>query len=109
MTLREGLQSPGVSPTSARTDQARLAIFNFTTSVSTSPSNGGCRGNNSRRGKRVSNVPGHKSAANVLQRLKAALWFSVGKIVDEEALKLGINATPQFIGALTELLWAQIG
>ncbi|KAL8904633.1 MAG: hypothetical protein Q9171_006979 [Xanthocarpia ochracea] len=43
------------------------------------------------------------------ERLKAALWFSVGKIVDEEALKLGINATPQFIGALTELLWAQIG
>ncbi|KAL8913422.1 MAG: hypothetical protein Q9172_007280 [Xanthocarpia lactea] len=43
------------------------------------------------------------------ERLKAALWFSIGKIVDEEALKLGINATPQFIGALTELLWAQIG
>ncbi|KAL8806063.1 MAG: hypothetical protein Q9182_001595 [Xanthomendoza sp. 2 TL-2023] len=43
------------------------------------------------------------------ERMKAALWFSVGKIVDEEALKLGVNATPQFIGALTELLWAQIG
>ncbi|KAI4240517.1 MAG: hypothetical protein L6R40_005110 [Gallowayella cf. fulva] len=42
-------------------------------------------------------------------RLKAALWFSVGKIVDEETLKMGVNATPQFIGALTELLWAQIG
>ncbi|KAI4272935.1 MAG: hypothetical protein LQ337_004979 [Flavoplaca oasis] len=45
----------------------------------------------------------------VEERLKAALWFSVGKIVDEEALKLGVNASPQFIGALTELLWTQIG
>ncbi|KAI4115657.1 MAG: hypothetical protein LQ345_003796 [Seirophora villosa] len=43
------------------------------------------------------------------ERLKAALWLSVGKIVDEEMLKLGLNATPQFIGALTEMLWAQIG
>ncbi|KAL8866227.1 MAG: hypothetical protein Q9174_006425 [Haloplaca sp. 1 TL-2023] len=42
------------------------------------------------------------------ERLKAALWFSVGKIVDEETLKLGVNATPQFIGALTELVWSQI-
>ncbi|KAL8969944.1 MAG: hypothetical protein Q9197_004076 [Variospora fuerteventurae] len=42
------------------------------------------------------------------ERLKAALWLSVGKIVDEEMLKLGLNATPQFIGALTEMLWAQI-
>lgn len=48
--------------------------------------------------------------ANVsMQRLKSALWFSIGKIVDEETLKLGINATPQFIGALTEMVWAQIG
>lgn len=44
-----------------------------------------------------------------MQRLKSALWFSIGKIVDEETLKLGINATPQFIGALTEMVWAQIG
>ena len=43
------------------------------------------------------------------QRLKSALWFSIGKIVDEETLKLGVNATPQFIGALTEMVWAQIG
>ncbi|KAL8827874.1 MAG: hypothetical protein Q9191_002922 [Dirinaria sp. TL-2023a] len=42
------------------------------------------------------------------ERLKAALWFSIGKIVDEETLKLGVNATPQFIGALTEMVWAQI-
>ncbi|MCJ1241123.1 hypothetical protein MMC14_009127 [Varicellaria rhodocarpa] len=42
------------------------------------------------------------------ERLKSALWFSVGKIVDEEILKLKVNATPQFIGALTELVWSQI-
>ncbi|KAJ0418521.1 hypothetical protein BJY00DRAFT_314888 [Aspergillus carlsbadensis] len=43
------------------------------------------------------------------ERLKSALWFSIGKIVDEETIKLGVNATPQFIGALTELVWVQIG
>ena len=49
------------------------------------------------------------SSANASQRLKATLWFSIGKIVDEESLRLNINATPQFIGALTEMVWAQIG
>ncbi|KAL2010965.1 hypothetical protein VTN00DRAFT_3683 [Thermoascus crustaceus] len=43
-----------------------------------------------------------------MQRLKSALWLSIGKIVDEETIKLGVNATPQFIGALTEMVWAQI-
>ncbi|OLN82078.1 Centromere protein S [Colletotrichum chlorophyti] len=42
------------------------------------------------------------------ERLKAALWFAVGKIVDEESIKANCNATPQFIGALTEMVWAQI-
>ncbi|KAL4745688.1 hypothetical protein BDW72DRAFT_208004 [Aspergillus terricola var. indicus] len=42
------------------------------------------------------------------ERLKSALWLSIGKIVDEETIKLGVNATPQFIGALTELVWTQI-
>ena len=42
------------------------------------------------------------------QRLKASLWFSIGKIVDEESLRLNMNATPQFIGALTEMVWEQI-
>ncbi|KAJ5184121.1 hypothetical protein N7492_001737 [Penicillium capsulatum] len=42
------------------------------------------------------------------ERLKAALWYNVTKIVDEETIKLGVNATPQFIAALTELVWAQI-
>jgi centromere protein S len=46
---------------------------------------------------------------NAPQRLKASLWFSIGKIVDEESLRLNSNATPQFIGALTEMVWAQIG
>lgn len=41
--------------------------------------------------------------------MKAALWFAVGKMVDEECLKQEINATPQFIGALTEMVWTQIG
>lgn len=47
--------------------------------------------------------------ADMYQRLKSALWLSIGKIVDEETIKLGVNATPQFIGALTEMVWAQIG
>ncbi|KAM3081362.1 MHF histone-fold complex component [Clarireedia jacksonii] len=42
------------------------------------------------------------------ERLKAALWFSIGKIVDEESIRLNANATNQFIGALTEMVWAQI-
>ncbi|KND93946.1 Centromere protein S [Tolypocladium ophioglossoides CBS 100239] len=42
------------------------------------------------------------------QRLKSALWFAIGQIVDEESMHRNINATPQFIGALTELVWTQI-
>ncbi|KAK5170031.1 kinetochore component CENP-S-domain-containing protein [Cryomyces antarcticus] len=42
------------------------------------------------------------------ERLKSALWYSIGQIVDEDSLRLNINATPQFIGALTEMVWAQI-
>lgn len=48
-------------------------------------------------------------ADNPAQRLKSALWYAVGQIVDEECLKRNRNATPQFIGALTELVWTQIG
>lgn len=43
------------------------------------------------------------------ERLKASLWFSIGKIVDEETLRQNTTATPQFIGALTEMVWTQIG
>ena len=42
------------------------------------------------------------------QKLKSALWYHVGRIVDEETINLGVNATPQFIGTLTELVWAQL-
>ncbi|KAJ5584856.1 apoptosis-inducing TAF9-like domain 1 family protein [Penicillium hispanicum] len=47
-------------------------------------------------------------SCQIQQRLKAHLWLNIGKIVDEETFNLGINATPQFIAALTELVWAQI-
>ena len=43
------------------------------------------------------------------QQLKSALWYSMGQIVDHETLQQGSNATPQFIGALTEMVWSQIG
>ncbi|KAF2712141.1 hypothetical protein K504DRAFT_373442, partial [Pleomassaria siparia CBS 279.74] len=42
------------------------------------------------------------------QRLKSALWFAIGKFVDDECLSQNLNATPQFIGALTELVYTQI-
>ncbi|EHK50637.1 uncharacterized protein TrAtP1_011165 [Trichoderma atroviride] len=42
------------------------------------------------------------------ERLKSALWYAIGQIVDEESLKRDRNATPQFIGALTEMVWNQI-
>ncbi|KAH7090775.1 kinetochore component CENP-S-domain-containing protein, partial [Paraphoma chrysanthemicola] len=41
-------------------------------------------------------------------RLKSALWYSIGQFVDEECLNDDLNATPQFIGALTELVYTQI-
>jgi hypothetical protein len=46
----------------------------------------------------------------VTQRLKSALWYSIGQLTDQTLLDSGAsnNATPQFIGALTELVWAQI-
>ncbi|KAI9690891.1 MAG: hypothetical protein M1822_008511 [Bathelium mastoideum] len=42
------------------------------------------------------------------ERLKSALWYSIGRIVDEDSLRLNVNATPQFIGALMEMTWAQV-
>lgn len=42
-------------------------------------------------------------------RLKSTLWYHIGKLVDEETINLGANATPQYIGSLTELVWAQVG
>jgi len=43
------------------------------------------------------------------EKLKAALWYSIGQTVDSVALNQNINATPHFIGGLSELCWAQIG
>lgn len=45
-----------------------------------------------------------------MKRLKSALWYSIGQLTDTTLLDSGgdNNATPQFIGALTELVWAQI-
>ncbi|KAL2067638.1 hypothetical protein VTL71DRAFT_15734 [Oculimacula yallundae] len=42
------------------------------------------------------------------EKLKASLWFSVGKLVDEEASSLNTTATPQFIGSMSEMVWAQL-
>lgn len=42
------------------------------------------------------------------EKLKVALWYSIGKMVDSAALSQDLNATPHFIGGLSELVWAQI-
>lgn len=42
------------------------------------------------------------------KKLKSALWLHIGHLVDRTTLALGKNATPQFIGALTELVWYKI-
>jgi hypothetical protein len=47
--------------------------------------------------------------SNPRQRLKSALWYSIGQYVDDSLLSDSLNATPQFIGALTELVYTQIG
>ncbi|KAH7399075.1 kinetochore component CENP-S-domain-containing protein [Phaeosphaeria sp. MPI-PUGE-AT-0046c] len=48
------------------------------------------------------------TSAEQEERLKSALWYSIGKYIDEECLISDVNATPQFIGALTELVYTQI-
>ncbi|KAL9109501.1 MAG: hypothetical protein Q9227_005836 [Pyrenula ochraceoflavens] len=55
-------------------------------------------------------APSAESAGDeaLTERLKSALHLSIGTLVDNETLNLGINATPQFIGALTELCYGQI-
>jgi centromere protein S len=50
-----------------------------------------------------------KQLLTSVQRLKSALWYQIGQFVDEEAASKDFNATPQFIGALTELVYTQIG
>ncbi|EEU44306.1 uncharacterized protein NECHADRAFT_84698 [Fusarium vanettenii 77-13-4] len=57
----------------------------------------------------MADTTGDEDREVLSHRLKAALWYAVGQIVDEQSLIRNRNATPQFIGALTELVWAQIG
>ena len=47
--------------------------------------------------------------AQLGDRLKNTLWYHIGQLVDEETINLGTNATPQYIGSLMEMVWAQIG
>lgn len=42
------------------------------------------------------------------EKLKAALWYAIGQEVDSVALAQNINATPHFIGGLSEMCYAQI-
>ena len=42
------------------------------------------------------------------EKLKAALWYAVGQTVDSVALAQDINASPQYIGGLSEMVYAQI-
>ncbi|KIH88388.1 apoptosis-inducing TAF9-like domain 1 family protein [Sporothrix brasiliensis 5110] len=42
------------------------------------------------------------------QELKSALWSAVSDLVDQESIKQNRNATPQFIGALADMVWTQI-
>ncbi|TGZ80780.1 hypothetical protein EX30DRAFT_395952 [Ascodesmis nigricans] len=44
------------------------------------------------------------------ERLKSTLWSKLGPLIDHEtAAKLpDVNTSPQFIGALTEMVWVQL-
>ncbi|KAK5112098.1 hypothetical protein LTR62_004440 [Meristemomyces frigidus] len=42
------------------------------------------------------------------ENLKAALWYNIGQTVDAVTLSQDLNATPHFIGGLSEMCWAQI-
>jgi len=43
-----------------------------------------------------------------VEKLKAALWYSIGQTVDAVTIAQDLNATPHFIGGLSEMVWAQI-
>lgn len=53
-------------------------------------------------------APGQEEATKE-ERLKAALWYSVGQMVDSIASEQDVDPSPHFIGALSEMLWVQIG
>lgn len=42
------------------------------------------------------------------EKLKAALWYAIGQTVDSVALNGDFNASPHFIGGLSEMVWGQI-
>jgi len=42
-------------------------------------------------------------------KLKEALWFSLGKVIEEESQRHGKQTTAQFTGAMTEIVWTQLG
>ena len=42
------------------------------------------------------------------EKLKAGLWYAMGQTIDAVAIEQNINATPHFIGGLSELVWGQI-
>ncbi|KAF9909444.1 hypothetical protein EC991_008583 [Linnemannia zychae] len=41
------------------------------------------------------------------ERLKAAVWYTVGEICNTEKEKLNVAITPQLIASLTEIVYAQ--
>lgn len=43
------------------------------------------------------------------QRLQAAVWHYANQIIEEESSTLETTATPQFISALADLVYAQAG
>lgn len=61
------------------------------------------------RGKHAFTAPLDSTDAQYFwQRLKSALWHSIGQTIDAIAAEQDINATAQFMGALTELVWTLI-
>ncbi|KAJ4368790.1 MHF histone-fold complex component [Neocucurbitaria cava] len=48
------------------------------------------------------------AAAEREERLKSALWYTIGTYIDNSTISSHLNATPQFTGALTELIYTQI-
>jgi CENP-S protein len=43
------------------------------------------------------------------QRLQAAVWHYANQIIEEEGVALNATATPQFISALADMVYAQAG
>lgn len=47
-------------------------------------------------------------ADSTSDHLKSTLWYTLGQYIDAYTLTANLNATPQFVAALTELVWTQI-